>query len=704
MTGPMVSASAGVMNSVIGKLTTMLSDEYNHLKSVKKGIRWLRDELSSMNAVLQRLADMEDDDIDPQTKEWRNKVRELSYDIEDCIDLFVQNHSRGDAKANFVRKGVQKMKKLWENHQIGDEIKELKARVLEEKERHDRYKIEDKLATLSQPVRLDPRAPALYEQAKNLVGIDKPREEIICWIKSEEKQLKVVSIFGTGGMGKTTLAMEVYHKIEESFDCRAVVSVSRTLDIKKLIRDILFQINKNEYERSKEWEIEQLIPTLRENLNEKRYFVLIDDIWSTDAWEHLKLALPDNNNRSRIITTTRIRDVAKSCCRDFDGHMYEAMPLSEDNSRSLFFRRLFPSEDCPEHVKEAATVILKKCDDVGDNLEDCHIEHIKHFCELKFLRIKATISKLPEQIGNLQHLETLDLERTSIEKLPASIVQLQKLVRLLIPANVPLPEGIGNLQALEVLSFINLDIASIKSINGLGELTILREIRMSHYDGDNSKEAALISSLSKLLNCSLQSLQAGGLRSSDVINSWIISCGSLPPLWRLVLFSEIPTIPSQLASLVKLTRLYIRFGGVGGLEILASLPMLLSLTLICDAPQLRQVISNQGFQRLMKFNFRSRWIVTGLMFEPGAMPKLQRLKLYLRAERQPDVHGGLVVGLHHLSALKSIALDSTVVMPALTRWSHWRIASGVQLTSFPSVPRLRSQGRLKITTCVLSNI
>lgn len=270
MAGAAVSASSGAMNSIIAKLASLLTDEYTHLKGVKSGIRWLRDELGSMNAVLQRLGDMDDDQIDVQTKEWRNKVRELSYDIEDCIDRFLQNHSSGDANANLLQKGVRKMKKLWENHQIGDEIKQLKERVIEEKERHERYKIADRLMVAPQHVRLDPRVPALYEQAKNLVGIDKPREQIIGWIKSEEKQLKVVSIFGTGGLGKTTLAMEVYHKIDESFDCRAMVSVSRTPDIKKLLRDILFQINEREYEKSNDWEMEQLIPKLRKNLEDKR--------------------------------------------------------------------------------------------------------------------------------------------------------------------------------------------------------------------------------------------------------------------------------------------------------------------------------------------------------------------------------------------------------------------------------------------------
>uniref|UniRef100_A0A0E0JYC2 Disease resistance R13L4/SHOC-2-like LRR domain-containing protein n=1 Tax=Oryza punctata TaxID=4537 RepID=A0A0E0JYC2_ORYPU len=296
--------------------------------------------------------------------------------------------------------------------------------------------------------------------------------------------------------------------------------------------------------------------------------------------------------------------------------------------------------------------------------EDNHIKYIGHFCELKYLRIEGGIRKLPEQIGKLQHLQTLDLEETHIEKLPASIVQLQKLVHLLIPFVVSLPDGIENLQALEVLWGIDLYGASVESIYGLGELTKLREVRIwsLDFDEDNNKEGhrtACIHSLSKLLKCSLQSLYVEGLSSSDVIASSMISCGSISPLRRLVLYNEIPTIPSQFASLVNLIRLSVEVGGVGGLEILSSLPMLQSLTLSTDydIPNFRQVISGQGFQNLRKFNFRSWASEMGLMFEPGAMPKLQRLKLRLNRRWQFIVHGGPVVGLHHLSALKSIALE-----------------------------------------------
>jgi hypothetical protein len=101
MAGFIVSASTGVMNSLLCKLGTLLSDEYKLLKGVRKEIGILRDELSSMNSLLHKLADV--DDLDIQKKEWRNKVRELAYDIEDCIDIFIHQLCHSDGKKGFIR-------------------------------------------------------------------------------------------------------------------------------------------------------------------------------------------------------------------------------------------------------------------------------------------------------------------------------------------------------------------------------------------------------------------------------------------------------------------------------------------------------------------------------------------------------------------------------------------------------------------------
>ncbi|TVU48990.1 hypothetical protein EJB05_00279, partial [Eragrostis curvula] len=893
MASVMVSVATGVTDSVVGKLTTLLGDQYRLARDVKRGIRFMKDELSSMNALLLRLADMDDDQIDVQTQKWKSKVRELSYDIEDCVDRFIHLRSTGEAKVNFVHSMVHKIKELWEDRQIAKEIQELKARVLEAKERRNRYNL-DLYISMTRPVLLDPRAPIMYEEARDLVGIDGPREEIIGWLKDEERKLKVVSIFGIGGQGKTTLAMEVYQKFDEQFDCRATVTVSRTLDMKKLLKDLLFQINKRKYRESEMWEIEQLIPTLRKQLMNKRYLVVIDDIWTTSAWEHVKSALPANEKQSRIITTTRIRDVAKSCCTGIDGHMYEAKPLSKDDSLTLLFRRIFGSnEDCPKALEKVAKGIVKKCGGLplaiisiagllanrqlnveawtkilsfisyamekdspidkmkrilflsyfdlphylktcllylsifpedssirakdliwrwvaeglipghntesmelmgesylnelinrsmvqptkmqadektvevlrvhdvvlefivsqagNDNfvtvwngkhssgnystkfrrlsiqtniseaeemskavhhnvshlrsvnifisdlelsnhvphlldsqvlrvmlvpgcciIQDCRLRHTGSFSQLKYLKITAG-RELPE-LGILQNLETLDLQEMDIQNLPASIVQLQKLVHLLIPGTA-LPSGIGNLQALEVLSMVSVDDTSAEWVQELGDLTKLRELKVgweiySTTDDADHHVKVFLSSLSKLF-VSLQKLRIWNFElesQSDFTRALTALQGSTLLQSLALPGSCFRTIPSGISSLVNLTSLKIGICGEvkkQGLNILASLPMLLCLRIHLYGPTgptrpenlyPRHAIGRQGFQRLMKLQFYCD-LATALEFEPGAMPSLK--KLILRVQPRPrflDIYGQIFVGLQNLSCLKHITV------------------------------------------------
>jgi hypothetical protein len=180
MAGLLVSASTGVMNSLLCKLGTLLGDEYKLLKRVRKEIGVLMDELSSMNSLLQKLAEV--DELDVQIKEWRNMVRGLAYDIEDCIDVFMQQHCHDcDDNSGFIRKSIRKVRKLRARHQIALQIRELKSRAMEEGARRDLYKLDVPTST-RRLVDVDPRLPALYTEAKSLVGIDSPRDEIVRWL------------------------------------------------------------------------------------------------------------------------------------------------------------------------------------------------------------------------------------------------------------------------------------------------------------------------------------------------------------------------------------------------------------------------------------------------------------------------------------------------------------------------------------------
>ncbi|RLM61354.1 hypothetical protein C2845_PM14G04050 [Panicum miliaceum] len=342
------------MKLLLSKLTKLLGEEYVKLKAVRKQIEFLRDELSAMSATLEVLADAEQ--LNPETKLWRDKLRELAYDLEDCIDAFMARvDDRRDGPTGF-KKYFCKLKRLKARHEIANQIKELKASVMEASERHRRYEFAQNPSTSS----VDPRLQTLHEDIDKLVGIDGPKKHVIELLSMEmngpSTKLKVVSIAGCGGLGKTTLAKQVYDTIKGQFSCSAFVLVSRTPDLRKILIHISSGVGFTGY--TQDDGVQQLIDKIRNHLHCKRYIIVIDDVWDTEAWEFIKLALLNNDLGSRIISTTRSVTVAKCC----SSQVYEMEPLSFDDSKRLFFKRAFGSETpCYPHLEDVPDRILRKC-------------------------------------------------------------------------------------------------------------------------------------------------------------------------------------------------------------------------------------------------------------------------------------------------------------------------------------------------------
>ncbi|VAI93993.1 unnamed protein product [Triticum turgidum subsp. durum] len=355
-----VGAGTGALGSVIVKLATLLGDEYTMLKRVRKDIEFLQRELRQMQTLVNVLADMEG--LDELAKGWKSSMRDLSYDMEECIDRFMLRLDNGDAKPGFAKRTARQLKTLFTRHGVGTQIKELKARVTEEGERRQRLNLDNYVPTTT--VAIDPRLAAFHGVAKGLVAMDGRTVEVISLLAEKSMGLKVVAIVGAGGLGKTTLAMEAFRKIGERFQCRASVSVSRTLDPEKLLEDILSQIDKvvsSKYQ-SERWKKDQLIREIQQILTGKRYLFVIDDVWKQQQWEFVKAVFPDNNNGSRVIVTTRITKVAKSCCLNSADQLYPMPHLKVVDSRRLFFKRIFHSENtCPTHLEDVSARILKKC-------------------------------------------------------------------------------------------------------------------------------------------------------------------------------------------------------------------------------------------------------------------------------------------------------------------------------------------------------
>lgn len=351
-----MSASTGVMNSLLGKLTNLLGEEIGKFGGSQKKLQFLSEELRSMNLLLEKLADM--DDLDCETKYWRNQVREMSYDIEDIIDDFML-HKEDKSETNGL---MRRLKTLRSKYQISGRIKEIKILLHDASERRRRYKLDERITRTSN-VAIDKRVIALYANVAHLVGLEGPMNKLVKWLIDGYLELKVVSIVGFGGLGKTTLADQAYRKLQDHFDCRAFLSVSQKPDITKILSNLLSKLRKLEEEPSCDsCELHDLLDDLRNRLQDKRYFIVIDDLWDTKAWDAIKCAFPQNNRGSRVITTTRIQSVAMACCSNSRQYIFNMEPLSEADSRRLFFGRIFGSEDsCPRQLQDISLEILKKC-------------------------------------------------------------------------------------------------------------------------------------------------------------------------------------------------------------------------------------------------------------------------------------------------------------------------------------------------------
>ncbi|XP_040383978.1 disease resistance protein RGA5-like [Oryza brachyantha] len=335
----LVSVSTGVMNCLVAKLTALIDEEHVKFSNVPKEVSFLRDELSTMKAFLETLADR--GNLDPLTREWRNQVREMAYEIEDWIDEGMHYLTKDEDNSGFISKIIHRVNRMRTQNRMANQMKELKTRVVEMSHQHKRYKLDESIST-SDYIAIDRRLCTLYADTEALVGIDGPRNDITKRLMGSDHHLMVVSIVGIGGLGKTTLANEVYKKIGGQFDCRAFMSISHKPDITRIVSNILSQLGQTS---SPSCEVQDLLNNLRHHLLGKRYLIIIDDLWDKSAWDILRCAFPQNNHASRVITTTRIEKVAMECCSYRCEFIYKMEPLNEQDSKRLFLNRIFGSED-----------------------------------------------------------------------------------------------------------------------------------------------------------------------------------------------------------------------------------------------------------------------------------------------------------------------------------------------------------------------
>ncbi|KAL0354515.1 UNVERIFIED_CONTAM: putative late blight resistance proteinR1B-17 [Sesamum radiatum] len=199
---------------------------------------------------------------------------------------------------------------------------------------------------------------ALMGQKHAMVGVDDVLNDIMDKLTGQQSGCRIVPIVGMGGIGKTALARNVYENplIVQYFDTCAWVTVSQEYNT----REILLELVCPERKESKEMlSVEELGEMLYRSLCGRRYLIVMDDMWSIEAWDEIKLFFPSNNHESRIMITTRLSNLALK----ISGSRGLTMNfLKENKSWDLFCKTVFGEESsCPLELEEIGKKIAKNC-------------------------------------------------------------------------------------------------------------------------------------------------------------------------------------------------------------------------------------------------------------------------------------------------------------------------------------------------------
>ncbi|KAM1222379.1 hypothetical protein ACFX2J_009921 [Malus domestica] len=358
------------------KLGSLAYDEICLAWAVQSDLRKLERTMSTIKDVL--LDAEEKQTNNKQLRSWLRQVKNVFLDAEDVLDEFECEALRRQVVKKFhgtcrkVRRFFSRSNPVAFRLRVAHEIKELWERLEELKANksifdsltsHSKGYYDDHDSNLKHVIKA--RETHSFVRASEVVGREFEKEELVDrLIDQGDDPFSVIPVVGMGGIGKTTLAKLVYNdkRVVENFELRIWQYVSVDFDIARLTKEILSSVLDTKI--SGELSMNQLQEKLRDALKDKKFLLVLDDVWNEDAykWGGLKDLLVEGAKLgSKVLVTTRNVSVA-SIMRTVPTNI-NLQTLCKEDCMSLFVKCAFKGGEGREHpnLLEIGKDIVRKC-------------------------------------------------------------------------------------------------------------------------------------------------------------------------------------------------------------------------------------------------------------------------------------------------------------------------------------------------------
>ncbi|CAN6362506.1 unnamed protein product [Urochloa humidicola] len=353
--------SAALAKEAVIYGASLLAKEASALKGLFGEIRKAEAELEIMKAYLRDSEKFKDVNEATGIFVWR--IRDLAFRIEDVVDEFTyrQEECKHGGLATKLKKRI-KHTMIW--RRLALELRNINAELEDAARKRERYVMPgvlERYAGGSGHHAGSSKQTLSFAREEDLVGIEDNVVKLAQWLVGdlEGRSNKIATVWGMGGVGKTTLVDHVYKIVKADFDTAAWVTVSKSYQVEDLLTRIAREFGVSIDARN--METRSLVEVIRIYLEGKRYILILDDVWEKDVWINIMDVFP-SNGISRIVLTSRKHEVASLAT---NGREIKLEPLGEDHSWDLFCKLAFRNSDdkrFPSELQYLAVKFLQKCE------------------------------------------------------------------------------------------------------------------------------------------------------------------------------------------------------------------------------------------------------------------------------------------------------------------------------------------------------
>ncbi|WVZ50149.1 hypothetical protein U9M48_001435 [Paspalum notatum var. saurae] len=201
-----------------------------------------------------------------------------------------------------------------------------------------------------------------------IIGRDGEKLKIIDLLLSADTnndKIVIVPIYGLAGMGKSTLARQVYNDDQfKKYNHLIWVYVSQDFSLSKIGRSIISQLPKDGGQQDSDT-LQVIMNCIDNLLKGKNVLVVLDDLWEDRQTEldNLRMLLHVKDSMIRVIITTRREDIAREMSTS---KPYKLQPLKDNLCWEIIKRYSeFDLKSNKEKLEKIGLDIAKKCGGVA---------------------------------------------------------------------------------------------------------------------------------------------------------------------------------------------------------------------------------------------------------------------------------------------------------------------------------------------------